>query len=578
MNRLEDALRYAEDVRAGKISVGRYVKLAVDRHFYDLDTAESRGFYFSTKAAAKALRYYDFLVLSKGISIHDVPRHQINPDGTIRFLLSPWQSFIIASLFGWKKVADKKRRFTEAYIEIPKKSGKTTMASGVANYMLTSDNEAGPEVYVAAYTRDQANICFDEAVAQIKGSPALKKRVVILKHSVTTPAKRGKMMAVSHDADNTEGKNSSCSVIDEYHVHKKDSVKNSLQSGMAARKQPLLFIITTAGFNKQGPCYKHREMCISLLEGKIELDNIFAVIHGMDEDDDWKDEQSWIKANPNIGVSVQMDYLRREFKKALQSGTKEVDFKTKHLNLWVDAEVTWIRSELWDEMTDKGFIPPVGAVCYAGLDLGRSNDMAAFSLYFPEHRYLTTKYYVAEEAAEYAARAGIDYKDWIRDGYLTATPGRTTDYGYILNDILAAAEKYDLKFLGYDPYSSQFFKDRLADELGTTYAGKQQEDGSVKYGEHNKLQPFRQGGISFNGPTRVFEEGCINQTLKHDGNPISGWMLSNVVIHTDHNDNMKPVKDKSKDKIDGIVAMIMAIGEYEIWGNYVSNNLDFSVA
>lgn len=575
MNNLELALQYAEDVKSGKIKANRYVKLAIDRHFHDVDTAEERGYYFSTTSATKALHYFNFLVLTKGISPHDVPREQINKDGTIRFQLSPWQAFIIASLFGWKKLSDKKRRFTEAYIEIPKKSGKTTLASGVANYMLIADGEPGPEVYLAAYTRDQANICFDEAVAQIKGSPALKQRVTMLKHSVTTRI-RGKMMAVSHDADNTEGKNSHCVILDEYHVHKSDKVKNSLQSGMAARKQPLLFTITTAGFNKQGPCYKHREMCINMLEGRIELDNVFAIIYGIDEDDDWKDENAWIKANPNLGVSVQMDYLRREFKKAIQSGSKEVDFKTKHLNLWVDAEVTWIQSEIWQEMADPEFIPPDDAVCYGGLDLGRSNDMAAFSLFFPKHNYLVTKYYVAEEAAEYAARAGIDYRDWIRAGYLNATPGKTTDYDYIMNDIIASAQKYDLQFLGYDPYSSQYFRDKLSDELGTTYAGKIQEDGEVKYGEHKKVQPFRQGFISMGPPTRSFEERCLNQQLKHDGNPISAWMLSNVVLEKDAAGNIKPAKDKSKDKIDGIVSKIMAIGMYEIWGNYQQENMDIN--
>lgn len=575
MNSLKTALQYAEDVRSGKVVVSRYVKLAVDRFYHDLETAKSRGYYFSETAASKALHFFDFLVLTKGITPDDVPKEQVNPDGSIKFALAPWQAFIIANLFGWKKISDNKRRFTEAYVAIPKKNGKTTKASGIANLMLFADNEPGPEVYLAAYTRDQANICFDESVTQIKGSPALKKRANLLKHSVTTSV-RGKMMAVSHDADNTEGKNSHCVILDEYHVHKSDKVKNSLQSGMAARKQPLLFIITTAGFNKQGPCYKYQEMCINMLEGRIELDNVFAIIYGIDEGDDWKDEKTWVKANPNLGISVQMDYLRREFKKALQSGSKEVDFKTKHLNLWVDAEVTWIQAEIWKGMSSPEFDPPSDAVCYAGLDLGRSNDMAAFSLFFPEYNYITTRYYVAEDAAQYAARAGIDYLDWINDGHLIATPGKTTDYDYILRDIIESAEKYDLRFLGYDPYSSQYFRDKLSDELGTTYAGKIQEDGFVKFGEHKKVQPFRQGFISMGPPTRSFEERCLNLQLKHDGNPITGWMLSNVVLDQDAAGNIKPAKDKSKDKIDGVVAMVMAIGMYEIWGNYQQENIDIS--
>jgi len=411
MNKIETALQYAEDVRDGKILTSKYIRLAVERHYRDLEKAEVKGWYFSDKAAEKALMFFDFLVLSKGVTKANVPKDQINKDGTIRFQLAAWQAFMVVSIFGWKKTVNNKRRFTEAYIEIPKKNGKSTLASGIANYMLIADKEAGPEVYFGAYTRDQAGICFEEATAQIKDSYHLKSRVSILKNTVTNAKTRAKMMAVSHDADNTEGKNGHCVVIDEYHVHKSDKVKDSLGTGQSAREQPLMFVITTAGYNKQGPCYKHRDVCIGMLEGKYDLDNVFTLIYGIDEGDDWKDEANWVKANPTIGVTTKIEKLREEFQMALRSGSKEVDFKTKRLNLWVDAAVTWIPSETWNRMAKTDWMPPKKAICYGGLDLASTSDICSFSLYFPEYKFMTTTHYVPEEAAKNAARSGIDYMD-----------------------------------------------------------------------------------------------------------------------------------------------------------------------
>lgn len=572
MNKLETALQYPADVRDGKIEVCRYVKLAVERHYRDLENAEEKGWYFSDKAAQKALRFFDFLVLTKAVSKATVPVSQINPDGTIRFQLLPWQAFMVASIYGWKIKATKKRRFTESYLEVPKKNAKSTLHSGLANLMLIYDNEPAPDIIFAAYTRDQANICFEEAVEQIKQSKELKSRVRILNNSVTIPKKRAKMISVSHDAKNTEGKNAHGAFIDEYHVHATDGVKDSVSTGQSGRPQPLLAATTTAGYNKQGPCYKHRGICIGALEGKFELDHLFALIYTIDEGDDWKDESIWYKANPSLGVTTFLPKLRTEFKMALQSGSKEVDFKTKRLNLWVDADVTWIPSEAWDKCALPNFSPPRGAICYGGIDLGQVSDMSCYALFFPEYNFLTVKHYVAAEAGKYASKAGIDYQDWIDDDYLTATPGRTTDYEYILNDIFTDADEYELCFIGIDPAGAQMFQDRLKDMLGTSWAAKKGDDGNLNWGNYSKVQSFRQGFISISPPTKLFEEMVINETLKHDGNPITGWMLGNVVLSHDAAGNIKPAKDKSQKKIDGIVAAVMAIGKFSEWHHHTTSN------
>jgi phage terminase large subunit-like protein len=575
-NDLALARQYAEDVRDGKIVVNRYIKLAIDRYYNDLLNAEKKGWFFSDKAAQKALSYFDFLVLTKTVTRATVPPEQINPDGTIRFQLAPWQAFLIANIFGWKRLDNKKRRFKEVYVEIPKKNGKSTLASGIASYMLIMDKEAGPEVYFGAYTRDQASICFSEAVSQIKDSKELKSVVKIFKYSVVEQSKRGIMMAVSNDGNNTEGKNSSCAIIDEYHVHKTDKVKDSLQTGMSARVQPLMFVITTAGYNKQGPCYLHRGICIQVLEGYKTLDHVLIMIFGIDEGDDWKDEKNWIKANPTLGVTVQMLHLREEFEMALLSGSKEVDFKTKRLNRWVDAETTWLASELWDagkkliyidhKKTYEPYRPDRRERMYIGVDLGRTSDISAVAFWFPEIDYLMHKYYCAEEAAEYASRQGVfTYKQWIKDGYLQTTPGRITDYAWIRKDILKTAQELSLKKLGLDPYGAQEFRINLSDELGTIWVNRKGEDGKYKPGRYPVVEGVRQGFLTLGPATKLFEEKVIGKMITHDANPITAWMLGNVQLDEDAAGNIKPTKAKSLDKIDGITASLNAFVMASEW-------------
>lgn len=567
LNDVNTAYQYAEDVRSGKIIAGHYVRLAVERWYSDILLAEAKGFYWDEVAAQKALGFFELLCFTKG-------RWKGKP-----FKLEPWQCFIVANIFGWKRKSTRKRRYTEAYVEIPKKNGKTELAAGIALYMLMMDGEPGAEVYVAAYTRDQASICFKAAKSMANQSPHIKKRLQIQTYNLYHNASESVMMAVSHDANNTEGKNPHCVPFDEYHVHKTDDVKTSLRSGQAARDQPLFFIITTAGSNRQGPCYKHRNDCIKILKGVSNLEDHFAIIFSLDKGDDWKDPECWKKANPNYGISVRPEFLAGEFGAAQKNGRKEVEFKTKHLNEWTDSDVIWIPSEKWEPLADPTFVPPRGARWFGGIDLGATDDMSAFSQYFPDYNFLRTRYYISEKAAEYATTSsGIDYKQWAKDGYLTITPGDTTDYGYILKDVERDIEEYEAAMTGFDVARSTYFKDKLGEVLGVIYAGEKKRDGSVEYAYRERLRPFPQAAKYFNSPTRKFEEMCENGSLRHDGNPISAWQLENVTIVTDSNDNVRPTKSKSKGKIDGIIAKLIAMEEAEFWGNYVDNNLDFSVA
>lgn len=554
INPISKVFDYVRGVESGEISIGLIAKLSVKRFQNDLERGSDRGLLFDENAAQVALDFFECLCFTKG-------KWKGKP-----FSLEPWQAFIVANVFGWKDVITGNRRFTEIYIEVPKKNGKTELAAGIGLYMLVLDEENTPEVYAAAYTRDQAGICFKAAKSMARQSEYIRNELDIFANSIYCDYNEGSMLAVSHDANNLEGKHSSCVILDEYHVHKTDDVKTSLRSGMAAREQPIFFTITTAGASRQAPCFSYRTECIVVLEGHYERDNLFAMIFNLDEGDSWEDPEMWSKANPNYGVSVRPKFLEDEFKKAKKNGREEVEFKTKHLNMWVDSAVTWIPSETWKKLAKPDFTPPEGSVCYAGLDLGYARDIASFALYFPNYDFLTVKHYCSEHAAEYASRPGnINYLDWVNAGHLIATPGKTTDYEYIFNDIIEAAAEFDLRFLGYDPFSAQMLKQKLESELGTTYAALKKEDGSIDYDYHNKVQAFRQGFISMGPATKLFEESVLNERLFHDNNPITAWMLGNVALLTDAAGNTKPTKEKSNGKIDGIVASIMALGEYSIW-------------
>ncbi|MCE6992091.1 terminase large subunit [Dyadobacter sp. CY323] len=563
VNKIETAYQYADDIRSGKIPACKYVRLAVEKYHDQQARSEELGIIWDEKAAQRVLSFIELLCFTAG------------SEAGKPFKLEGWQSFLVANLFGWKKYDSTDNQFyrvyRECYCEIPKKNGKTELGAAIAIYMLVADKEDGAQVYTAAYTRDQARLCFNAAQRMVKKSPFVKKRVRSLTNNMSVPESFSTMSAISHDAGNSEGKNTHCAIYDEFHVHLTDDLKMSLESGMASRKQPILFTPTTAGSNKQAPCYKFRQTCINILEGRSNISDTFALIFTIDEDDDWNEEATWWKANPNLGVSKQLEYLRNKYKKAKENGREEVDFKTKQLNLWVDAAITWLKEKYWDACSDPLDDIPLDAVCYGGVDLGETSDFTAYSKYFPDYNYVTTRYYVPEETAEYAARFGIDYKQWANDGFMVLTPGKTTDHEWLKQDIYEDASKYDMRFISMDPWHAAMLKLQLEEELGTTYAAIRREDGSLDFDYHSKVQTYKQAAANMSPPTKQFEEIVMNGTLRHDGNPISAWMLKNVALHKDAIGNIRPDKAKSRDKIDGIVAKIIAIGTCAKWHSGTDN-------
>jgi phage terminase large subunit-like protein len=533
-----DPYRAAEDyvggVLAGDITVGRYVRKAIERHKGDLE-APPPGCYFCPDSANHALRFFGFLKHSKG-------EWAGKP-----FLLAGWQAFILLSLFGWKR-ADHSRRFRNAYVEVARKNGKSTLAAGIGLYMFVGDSEPGAEVYSAATKRDQAIIVHSEAVRMVKASAALSGRVKAFKNNLSIIGTASKYEPLGADTDGMDGLNVHCAIIDELHAHKRRDLYDVIETATGARREPLLFNITTAGYNRKTVCGELRERCIKTLEGVHPDDSQFAYMAELDPDDDWADPTNWGKANPNLGITVKPESLEDGLRNALESLGYRNTFKRLRLDIWTEQYTKWITADTWKK-NDHGALDLedlAGRFCYGGLDLSSTTDLAAFVLAFPEdeagHIRLIWNIWVPEDTAAARSRADrVPYVEAIDAGYMTGTPGNVVDYDYIRADVNRLAGLYDVREIAYDPWN--------ATDLATKLAA----DGL-------ELVQHRQGFGSMAAPTKHFERLLTGGRLSHGGNPIADWCAAHVAVRQDPAGNLKPAKDQSADRIDPIVAAIMAVG------------------
>lgn len=523
---------YAEQVRSGEILVCEYVRLAVERYYADLDRALDRGRYFDRKAAMRAIHFIEKLKHTKGEWAGQ------------RFRLEPWQQFVLWNIFGWKN-ADGTRRFRYAYIEIARKNGKTALSAGIGLYMLFADGESRPEVYSAATVKDQAKICFSDAVEIVKATDL--KNYLTPYHSIVYELKGGMMKPLSSDYGTHDGLNPSCGIIDEFHAHKDGGMFDVIKSAFGTRRQPLMFIITTAGFDKSGVCYAYRENVIKVLRSVNEDDSLFGIIYTLDDKSEWDDPKMWIKANPNLGVSLSADYLADQVKDAKNRPEAVRNVMTKNVDLWVDAERTWILDDVWQKCI--GTTAPVdlkGCACWGGLDLSNVSDITAYVLLFHENdRFqLLPHFWIPEEKMlEKVRKENINYDKWAAEGYVTVTPGNVIDYNFVKADILRIVADYDLRTSAYDRWNSS-----------QTIIDLQNEG--------MECNPFGQGYGSMSAPTKEFEKLVLTGKIEHFGNPVLRWMLASTLVKTDPAGNIKPDKEKSTQKIDGIVASIMALGEW----------------
>lgn len=522
--------KYIEDIISGKVLACKYNKLSVERHLSDL---KRKDIYFDEESAMRAIDFFSYLKHTKGRNF-----------AGNQFELAGWQAFIIYALFGWKNL-DGSRRFRLSYTEVAKKNGKSTLAAGIGLYMMNADGEPGAEVYSCATTRDQAKIVFNEARNMVKVSPDLSGIVTVFTHNLHNDASLSKFEAISNDYNSFEGKNPYCGIVDEYHAHNDDLLFSNLKAATVARNQSLIWIITTAGFNKVGPCYQFRKMCIDVLEGRLTDDGLFAIIFTQDEEDDWNDPKVWVKSNPNLGVSVLEAALKGEHQQAVNSTTAQVGFKTKNLNIWTDQSAVWIPDARW-QMCNNGKLPDlIGKECWASLDLSSTTDMTVLGLLFREDKFywLPVFFLPGITALERSRKDHVNYDKWIREGWIFETDGDVVDYDYIRIKVNELAKQYKIKSIQYDRWNSSQLVNNLT------------ADGA-------NLVPFGQGYQSMSTPTKELEKMVLNKEIEFGENPVMRWMNSNVEIRTDPAGNIKIDKSRSTEKVDGMVALVMAIGGY----------------
>ena len=531
------AEKYIADVFSGKVVVSKITRLTFERHRADLKVAPEKGWYFDKKAAERVFDFCHFL------------KHSPDKRTWVPFVPEPWEAAIIYIIFGWKK-KDGTRRFNYAYIEIPKKNGKTTFAAVFADYLLFFDGEEEAEVYCAASVEKQARICFAAAKKMIEHSPDLKKRARILTKNINIPSSSSKMEMLGRDSESMEGINPSGAVIDEYHVWKNNEVFENIQSATVNRTQPLVVIITTSGRDKTLPCYNYRGLCIEILKGIKNQDDTFAIIYTLDEGDDWKDPEIWKKANPNYGVSVIPGRFKSEFEGAVNDPHKEVSFKTKNLNLWVDAPEVWLPDDKW-LLCSHGLKPEklLKQSCFWGLDLASHVDINALGLFFPNinGRSAAKMFYWIPEAKVHEQKDRVDYDLWVKAGLIKVTPGDVIDIDQQVTDIMQILKEYNCEGFAYDPAKA--------------YHGTIQ--GLIKAGfPEDKMDQYSQGIMNMSAPSKEFEKMVMSGAFDHGDDPVLRWMLGNVQLYRDINENIKPDKKRSRNKIDGIVALIIAIGEW----------------
>ena len=531
--KLHPAEQYAQQVRNKEILTCELVQLAVQRYYRDLDNAFDKGWYFDRKAAVRAITFIERLKHTKGEWAGQ------------RFRLEPWQQFIIWNVFGWKN-ADGTRRFRYAYIEIARKNGKTALSAGIGLYMLFADGEARPEVYSAATVKDQAKICFSDAVEIVKATD-LKNYLTPYRNSIVYELKGGMMKPLSSDYGTHDGLNPSCGIIDEFHAHKDSGMFDVIKSAFGARRQPLMFIITTAGVNKNGACYAYRDNVVKVLRGVNSDDTLFGIIYTLDDQSEWDNPKMWIKSNPNLGVSLSADYLADQVTDAKNRPEAVRNVMTKNVNLWVDAEKTWILDEAWMRCCGEMSVDDLaGCECWGGLDLSNISDITAYVLLFHERdrfQLLPFFWIPKEKMLEKIRKENINYDLCVRAGYVKVTEGNVIDYDFVKADILTIVSRYDLKSSAYDRWNSS-----------QTIIDLQNEG--------MECNPFGQGYGSMSAPSKEFEKLVLSGRIEHFGNPVLRWMLASTVIKTDPAGNIKPDKEKSVQKIDGIVASIMALGEW----------------
>lgn len=524
---------YGRQVMAGEITVCRWIRLAVERHYRDLETGTARGLWFSEAHAQHALESFLFLRHSKGEWAGSA------------FELSPWQQFWIALAFGWMR-ADGTRRFREVWEEVARKNGKSTKIAGIGLYLLVFDGEGGAEVYSAATKMEQAKILHAEAVRMVQSSPHLRRRIGVRLNELydMRPGRADIFVPLGRDAKTLDGLNPHGGLLDEVHAHPTREIYDVIKSGQGARRQPMIWSITTAGFDLSSFGYAQHEYAEKVLEGLIPDDELLAIIYTVDHQDRWDDPVEWAKANPNLGVSVYEEQLRAMVERAKRQPSELPNVLTKRLNIWLRGGSRWLGAEPWSKCgaADLRIEDFAGEECWVGLDLAEKKDIAAMCIVFRRggRYYVFFRLYLNEEQAH--APENRHFYGWEQSGHLIVTPGNATDFDVIRRDLGDLARLAAVQEVVYDPKFAAYFAAKLADEDGLL------------------MVEMPQTSARFTLPIVEVENLVLTGDLVHDANPAVAWMISNVVMRESKFSGLKhPTKEKPENKIDAAISLIQAM-------------------
>lgn len=536
--------QYAENVKNGKIVTGKNIKLAVTRFYTMLDNLETKNYRLNHLEGMSAITFCEYFL-----------QHTKGPVAGEQFTLSPYQQFAIYNIMAFQK-QDTKGKWVRVvktiYEKVARKNGKTALLAALGLYFMSLDGESSPEIYVGATKEAQAKILWEQAHQFVFKSQKLRlagydntQREIRFKHQ------SGVFRFLGGDSKTQDGLSPNFVALDEYHAHPTDGVREVLESAMGARLQPIMYIITTAGFNTASVCKQYEDVCKDILLGLKEDDSTFIMIHDLDEGDDWENPDNWAKANPNLGVSISLDYLKTEYQKAKNQPSKIPNFKTKHLNMWVDAPEVWIPDEIWmqnattEDFSDK--FKELGSV--SATDLSTTTDLTAdVYLTYPDadgKQYLKVNVYCPLDTIDRRSKEDrVPYRAWKDEGYLIATPGNTVDYTILEDHKLQNQSVFNVKMNEFDKWNASQLMNSLT-EKGL------------------EVSEFSQSITTISYPTKQFEKLVYEGKIIHDGNPILRWALASCVIYRDANENIKVHKGQSHAngrRVDPIIASIMALG------------------
>jgi phage terminase large subunit-like protein len=502
--------------------------------------SKKNKYYFDQEAADRAVAFIETHI-----------RHCKGDLAGQKFKLERWQrKKLIEPIFGMKHKDTGLRKYRSVYCEIPRKNGKSTLGAAVAIYMLFADSELGSEVFSCAGDKNQASIIFDLAKRMIQLDPLLSSKAKVFRNSITFPHKGNTYRVLSSDASLQHGHNPNAILFDELHTQKNRELYEVMQTGTGSRSQPLLFTMTTAGASKTDGniCWEVHSYSEKVKKGIIIDNSHLSVIYAAEDDDDIQDPETWKKANPNLGVSVSEEYLKAEAKRASELPSYENTFKRLHLNMWTTNVTKWISDSVWMENYEEIDLEILkGKKCWGGLDLASTMDLSSLVLFFPmedQKDVVLSFFWCPEESADLRGRKyKLPYDEWINDGYIKATAGNVQDYAFIRKDINDIIKDYDLQSIAFDRWNSS----QLVIQLS-------QDDGIP-------MSQFGQGYRSMSAPTKELEKMVLKKEINHLKNPVLRWMCENVSLQTDASDNIKISKKRSTEKVDGMVSLVMSIGE-----------------